>query len=196
MCGIFGFVGRSPNIDKLQEIGLLAGTRGMHSWGVAYLSDEKVHSRIGAGLIEKHLGVLKQIRNNTFIGHCRLGTIGSFADLENSQPIQIGSIASGHNGNIYNYLDLAKTYNIKLEKTVDSEIIPQLLSKGVTTHELVNMIESPFAICVITPAGVEIMRYSLPIFVEKTEEGIYFCSRKFGNATKINEREVYNLGKT
>jgi glutamine phosphoribosylpyrophosphate amidotransferase len=88
MCGLFGAIG--PAIDPviLQQLALLAGTRGPHACGWVY------EGRPGQILTMKYHGPIKprvpqlgMVKTRLLIGHCRLSTSGSHHDPTNNQPL-------------------------------------------------------------------------------------------------------------
>lgn len=197
MCGVFGFIGIAPDMALLKQIAELAATRGMHAWGIAYIEPngtQGIYKEIGS--LAGKTDLLDQWDYRAVIGHCRLSTSGTPNNVVNNQPLIVGSYAVAHNGNVYNYREIADRYGLTLRTQSDSEVIPALLNEVSGTpkqvHErVVGVIDSPYAILTLSKNGIYAMRNRLPLFAAVRDEGVYFCSREFQGAVNIEERTVY-----
>ena len=67
------------------------------------------------------------IDENIFLGHNRL----SILDLNNrsNQPFFIGEYVIVYNGEIYNYLELAKEFNLNVTTSSDTEVVLMMYIK-------------------------------------------------------------------
>ncbi len=140
-CGVFGVWAPGEDVAKLTYYGLYAlQHRGQEACGMA-VSDG------AATVVYKELGLVAQVfdesilgsmKGHLAIGHCRYSTTGS-CTWENAQPSfrnlpAGGSLALGHNGNLTNTHELARSVQeLGLEKdamgaTNDSDLITALLA--------------------------------------------------------------------
>lgn len=181
MCGVFGFVGRKyPERDIMQEIAFLAGTRGCHSNGVAWLTPD------GTIQVKKQLGkivpetLLTGVTSKMIIGHCRLATSGP-PTLANAQPLITSTMAVAHNGTIRSYPRLALQFKGRLRTQCDSELLLLM-----PMQELFRLDTSPYAVLFVKDGQLTAARRELPLYgLETADGGIYYCSRKFRNAKLI-----------
>lgn len=188
MCGLFGFCGTVPEQNLLQEIAVLAGTRGPHAHGIAWGEDGKISYRKGEGRIKPSF--LDGIRPALLIGHCRLSTSGTYHKMQNNQPIISGDIAVSHNGNILKYADLAKKMNIHLETDCDSEVLCKIAEKYGFDTAIQTASGAPIALLLLQNNTITAYRYRMPLFFLSRESGFYFCSRKFESAEPIPECKI------
>ena len=102
MCGIFGILNNKEDSNKLNNALGLMSHRGPDN------SDS-------------------YIDNNIFLGHNRL----SILDLNNrsNQPFFIGEYVIVYNGEIYNYLELAKEFNLNVSTSSDTEVVLMMYIK-------------------------------------------------------------------
>ena len=105
MCGIFAYITSSDDFDvnSLREQGNLCSPRGPDN------SQELIY---------------QSVDYNIFFQFHRL-SINGLQDSSN-QPFEIDNLVLMCNGEIYNYKELAKKYNIKLHSKSDCEIILHL----------------------------------------------------------------------
>ncbi|MED3982393.1 hypothetical protein [Priestia megaterium] len=187
MCGIFGFIGKKPNLHLLEEIAGLASTRGVHGWGIA---GEKRFVK-GKGKLEDHLHVLYDFGEEPFIiGHCRLATFGNYNGVV--QPLRSERHTFAHNGNVYNYQYLANYIHYTMKTDCDSEVIGALLDVGYSLRKVSQLLNQPYAILATTKKGMSAIRKGLPLFVSEREEGTYFCSRAFDRSEPLKEGKEYS----
>jgi asparagine synthetase B (glutamine-hydrolysing) len=187
MCGIFGFVGSAPNLERLKEVAVLASSRGVHSWGIEWQSGSKK----GSGKLEDNLGVLALTEDSPVVlGHCRLATIGAYNGV--IQPLNTEHLSVAHNGNIYNYKQLAQKIGYSLKTDCDSEIIGALMERGATLQDVSDTIQTNHAILVRQGTKLKAVHRGLPLFVGKFPEGIYYCSRKFRGSVPLREGVMYS----
>ena len=115
-CGVFGVWAPGEEVAKLTYYGLYAlQHRGQEAAGIAVADGSQV-------LVFKDLGLVSQVfdeqtlaamEGHVAIGHCRYSTTGS-TTWENAQPVFRNTaagtgVALGHNGNLVNTTELAKT---------------------------------------------------------------------------------------
>jgi len=134
MCGIVGYVGKSPVIPILVDGLSKLEYRGYDSAGVAYIEKGKVLIQKNKGRLENLENVLKDmdIKSTVGIGHTRWATHGKPSEL-NAHPHSnnSGSIAVIHNGIIENYMKLKEWLeqengSVFLSET-DTEVIAHLV---------------------------------------------------------------------
>lgn len=111
----------------------------------------------------KHRGEDHQeylVKNNMFFAHARLSIID--LDAEANQPMIFDGITLVFNGEIYNYKELIKEYDLACITASDSEVLIRLYQKF--GFEFLNFLEGMFSFC---------------IYDEKKE--LFFCARdRFG----------------
>lgn len=195
MCGIFGYVGSAlPDIDKLKKIAYLGGTRGCHSYGISYISGGAVKTKKGLGKIP-HETVFNGVESKAIIGHCRLCTIGK-PTITDAQPLSSDGYSVAVNGTIRNYREFEKRYNLRPMTSNDSEVL-LLLSKMFGSIEALGLLRGqsvdPFASMILTNNSFTAFRRKLPLYIEKTDSGLYLCSRKFDNAIEVTQNEIINI---
>ena len=76
------------------------------------------------------------------IGHVRLATHGDI-NVRNAHPFNIGDVVGAHNGVIYNYNKIARTFNKSVE--VDSEVIFASLNR-VEKEKAFENLDGDFAV--------------------------------------------------
>ena len=85
--------------------------------------------------------VLKMMNNNICFGFHHLSIIG---DDNSAQPIRLGSTVMVCNGEIFNYKELIKEHNIKMNTTSDCEVIVHLY-KRYGIHKTLDMLDAEFS---------------------------------------------------
>ena len=160
MCGIFAYVGQRVDAPKIVFKGLkLLEYRGYDSWGVAFVSNNKL-------TIEKHIGKigsskLQSISKSTLaFAHTRWATHGGVTD-KNAHPHTDCDkrIAVIHNGIIENYQELKQKlfnkghiYKSETDTEVVSHLIEEELIKSNIREATLNVFKSLHgsnAICVL-----------------------------------------------
>lgn len=182
MCGIFGFSGRTyPKDDVMREIAYLAGTRGCHSNGIAWLlPDGSIQTKKYLGKINPDT-IFNGVRAKVIIGHCRLSTSGP-PTLANAQPLVLHNKAIAHNGTIRQYPTLSLPYKSFLRTKCDSEILLHIPPRKLFTE----LSQDPYACLMLSNGELTAIRRELPLYELKTDEGTYYCSRQFRNSTLIH----------
>ena len=188
MCGIFGFIGKSsPDVDRLRLIARLAGTRGPHTWGQAWLD----HGLLSCRRYEGNLDPARVVSAKVLIGHARLATSGDLS-LGNAQPISSPEIAIAHNGNIYNHQAIFDLYGYSPKTANDSEAILAILLRS-SPGEILELVDprSPLAVLAIVRGTLVAVRRGHPLWVGRFREGNYFCSRKFPQAEEFPDTDFH-----
>ena len=170
MCGIFGFIGKGAcDLTTINQLASLAAERGPDGYGV-YID----------GSVTKKLKAVPVIneRAMVIIGHCRLHTvIGTSSDEAALHPFVKDDVVLVHNGSV----------PFPSEKFItDSDYLADAL-RLLDFAWLGNLLkESQNA--VVAKKGDSFFIYSsgLPIYIQRSDSGIYFCSKQFGSATKLN----------
>jgi glutamine---fructose-6-phosphate transaminase (isomerizing) len=140
MCGIFGFISFTTQINKQREIASklfkLSESRGMEASGFARITDNSISvfktPVKGSKII--HTKEFKlcfseaQKKHALFIGHSRLATNGIETDNHNNQPINTNRSICIHNGIIVNVDYLWNKYSKLLKRnfSLDTEILTRL----------------------------------------------------------------------
>lgn len=164
MCGIFGFISKSPKnavvtLNGLKELEY----RGYDSWGIAIKElksegqkseNNKQESKI---LVEKHIGKIgKATLNSKFsilnsclsVGHTRWATHGG-VNLKNSHPHLdcTKQIALVHNGIVENYEDLKSNLLKKGHKFLsqtDTEAMVHLIEEKAKNKDFISSVIEAF----------------------------------------------------
>lgn len=100
-----------------------------------------------------------------------------------------------HNGNFYDYKELATKYGIVLETETDTEILLKLLEvvSLETAIKETMALDTPNAVIVIANGQVFAYRQHHPLFIYRNK-GIYLCSRKFYKTAELMpEKEIVKL---
>ncbi len=150
MCGIFGYVGKTPaDITKIKILGIYNTTRGTDSCGIS------VNNKVAHGLkdlsnwtefCEKtKIEVSADDDNFVVIGHTRNASVKSTKDdADCAHPIVVKTkkqqtkLIGVHNGTITNASKLAKEFNVK-EGKIDSITLMNVLSDSNKNNRLFNV---------------------------------------------------------
>jgi asparagine synthetase B (glutamine-hydrolysing) len=184
MCGIFGFVGISPDAALLQEMAKAAGRRGPHGCGVASwkaTNDVPLIDR-RFGRLDANLSILDAFQNAVYgIGHARLATSGSTNDLAGYHPLVSGRDALVHNGNYYNHERLGQEHGLVPKSATDSEVL-LLLSGLYGPARALALADppSPFAVLGVIGGQFHAGRRDLPLFMHGNRSVLYFSSVEIG----------------
>lgn len=151
MCGIFGWINRSDEVefdDGKMAAGIIRQSerRGKDAGGIAWENSGKTrvwkvqHSwkqELKTGNWEKKNGEI--INSKWAVGQTRLMTNGDNG-IENIQPIITKNITLVHNGIVVNDYDLARDYGIKYNNKNDTTILTQILEKELQkNHNIVQV---------------------------------------------------------
>ncbi|MEX2324404.1 MAG: amidophosphoribosyltransferase [Nitriliruptoraceae bacterium] len=135
-CGVFGVFAPGEDVATLTYFGLYAlQHRGQESAGIAVSDGRRI-------VVHKDMGLVNQVFTETSlaalqgslaIGHCRYSTTGS-SSWQHAQPQYQetptgGGIALGHNGNLVNTAELARS--IDKPPTNDSALMAMLVAQQV-----------------------------------------------------------------
>ncbi len=140
-CGVFGVWAPGEEVAKLTYFGLYAlQHRGQEAAGIAVADGAAIVVFKDLGLVSQVFDeqVLSSLHGHIAVGHCRYSTTGS-TTWENAQPTfattAVGSgIALGHNGNLVNTAELARSVAAephspdRPNSTTDSDIVTKLLA--------------------------------------------------------------------
>jgi len=133
-CGVFGIYAPGEDVATLTYYGLYAlQHRGQESAGIAVSDGTRVVVHKDMGLVNQVFDTssLAALDGHLAIGHTRYSTTGS-SSWENAQPQYVetpagGAIALGHNGNLVNTADLARSMDRRADN--DSAIMAELLAR-------------------------------------------------------------------
>lgn len=180
MCGLFGFFGQMPDLDRLGDAAMLAAKRGPDAWGIV----TDVYSERGLGRLPESLARNIDARRYV-IGHSRLATVLGSKTLRDGQPLQVGRYVVAHNGTVANADELRQAFGYTPFTRNDSEAIGHLLCRlpGSTEERLTAALDTidhggHYAVTVL---DTELMTMHLrascmPLWVHRAPEGIYWCS--------------------
>ena len=183
MCGLFGYIGDSPDMVIIKEIGLGAAERGFHGHGFACIKNNQISSHKATTDLSKDIDTLDLAEGSkVIIGNCRLATSGE-RSMSDAQPIVNNETAVVHNGNVYNYRDLYKYLDYTPITGSDSEAILAIMSKR-GALALSSFIDTPYAIMVLRKKSLLVASRNLPLYYFKDDSGTYFCSKKVNKEFK------------
>lgn len=199
MCGLFGYAGLYPaKLESLLHVAELASTRGPHSHGWTFVNRHQQFAGYRApGPLSESLDTLRFVAETyepkCIIGHSRLATTGTYAGgdpkIDDTMPFLSGRVAVVHNGNVRDYVRIAREWKIDLDTGCDSEVVAHILDRHrAVAPDLHTAMKStiqaiddarPFALIAITE-DLEIVgaHRELPLYVANADEGTYFCSRR------------------
>ena len=146
MCGIFGYCGENPSIDKIKILGIYNEVRGRDACGV-FINQMTLHGnnaeRTFTSFIENTV-FPEPKKNTTIIGHTRNSSVGG-TKAEFTHPYEIKlsddkrklpDLIGAHNGTIYNWEELAAKYGMSTVNYNDSKFLfNQLAKKRVSVLE-------------------------------------------------------------
>ena len=146
MCGIIGITGNHHVVQDLYDGLVTLQHRGQDAAGIMTYDGKKFHLRKGDGLVRE---VFKphnsaRLKGSMGLGHVRYPTAGGYDPAE-SQPFYVNApfgISLIHNGNLTNYVQLAKDIhanNVRhLNTGSDSEVLLNVVADEILKlHELV-----------------------------------------------------------
>lgn len=194
MCGLAGIHRRGatpvPKIDRLaNELLLAIQSRGTDATGFLSVLDTGLvqleKKPIPAARFVHERGRLKR-NARTVLLHTRFATVGAKEDPRNAHPVASGTVAAIHNGTIRNATDLFRQHKLKRIGTVDSEIIPALVSmNGWGDKEISDTLghfQGGAATAIINtehPGDVILARIrNYPLVYAKTEDVVVWASTR------------------
>lgn len=125
MCGIVGYFSKNPqNEDQYILFKLIRQSkiRGMHAYGLSYLSGDNLVTR---KYYQHELRQIKVPNTNMLIFHNRYSTSGDYANHDNNQPIHIDDMSMVFNGVIEmcSKPEMERRWRITMQTENDGEII-------------------------------------------------------------------------
>ncbi len=106
MCGIFGYIGKKTNIEKVLIEGIKKlEYRGYDSAGMAYVDGDVIMKKATGKISELEKKIDENSIGSIGIAHTRWATHGEANDI-NAHPHRVGSVTIVHNGIIENYMEL------------------------------------------------------------------------------------------
>jgi glucosamine--fructose-6-phosphate aminotransferase (isomerizing) len=134
MCGIFGFVAKTPtstlSMKLLKRMAVDTERRGPHSYGFAWIDSRnrlKMYKHVGR--ISKNLDALDVAADaKMLIGHCRYATHGEIDNLNaHPHPCDGGWII--HNGVISHHRQINEEFGLNPVTECDSETVGMLIEQ-------------------------------------------------------------------
>jgi asparagine synthetase B (glutamine-hydrolysing) len=180
MCGLFGFFGQHPDMDRLAMAAVLAARRGPDGWGV--LTDYSYERGLGRLPATLARGIVAE---RFVVGHCRLATVLGSKTVQDGQPIRVGRYVVAHNGTVANADHLQQTFGYQPSTRNDSEAIALLMHRmrGTTDERLsdvLNLIDhgGHYAVTVLDLElmSIHLRASRMPLWVHRAPEGVYWCS--------------------
>lgn len=144
-CAVFGVSTLKEEAAGITYNGLLTlQHRGQEGAGIAVISKGKILYHKNLGLVSEVFSgnvLLNRLKGHIAVGHTRYSTTGSNTK-ENVGPFiteyLTGRIATAHNGNITNALELRKelqSYGVDFNSSSDSEVISALIAYHITKEQ-------------------------------------------------------------
>ena len=156
MCGIFGYVGKRTDAEKIVFEGIKSlEYRGYDSWGIVAKQEPRSGNLESGKLIaEKHAGKIGDARlsvvdrpSSIALGHTRWATHGGVLQ-KNAHPHFDceGKIAVVHNGIIENFQELkaSLTQKHKFKSQTDTEVVVHLVEELAIKYKLEEAIRRAF----------------------------------------------------
>lgn len=186
MCGIVGYVGKSPAAEKIYNGLLRLEYRGYDSAGIACRDCGGTHIIKSAGKVSCLEDRLCKLSGNCGIGHTRWATHGA-PDDKNAHPHRAGRFTIVHNGIIENYAALKEQLinnGATFESETDSEVIAMLLERNFTGNligtldKVCQMLKGSYALLVICPFfdGFAVAKRKSPVILGCGGDGCYAAS--------------------
>ncbi len=197
-CGVFGVVAADgKEVAHLIYEGLLAlQHRGQESAGISVLSDGKIITHRGMGVVLNVFddATLDKLAGSIGIGHTRYSTCGT-SIIENAQPFTISApryeLAVALNGNITNYDALKSELQATGEvftSTTDTELIARLFSRALqetddifeAMNRVMGKLDGSYSLLILTNDGrIICVRDPLgfkPLCIGKNGDGTLFVA--------------------
>lgn len=173
------------DVGKLDAVAALAARRGPHAWGVAWRDGAASGRHVVVGAYNRTISAAGT--SGSVIGQCRLSTSGTPRDTRNNQPLVVGTVAIAHNGNVRDHERRARELGVTLSTSCDSELLAHIIARDGLERALSLLDGAPYALLVLSPAGVAAARRGHPLYVHATAYGTYVCSVPFEGAIMIDE---------
>ncbi len=132
-CGLFGVWAPGDDVARLTYFGLFAQQhRGQESAGIAVSDGQNILVYKDMGLVSQVFSeaTLTTLNGDLGIGHTRYSTTGS-TTWDNAQPVfktdGVHTVALGHNGNLVNTQELARTVGKDGAATTDSDLVTTMI---------------------------------------------------------------------
>jgi len=162
MCGIVGYVGKSPVVNTvLDALGRLE-YRGYDSAGIAVLNGQGIEVRKRAGKLKELLVSVKESPMSGHLGvaHTRWATHGEPSELNAHPHVDCtGEYAIVHNGIIENYAELKdrlQKLGHEFSSKTDTEVIVHLVEEhakklplGQAFRKTLSQLQGSYAVCLI-----------------------------------------------
>jgi amidophosphoribosyltransferase len=189
-CGIFGIYSPDDEVARTIFFALFAlQHRGQESSGIASTNGKRIYVHTGMGWVPQVFDErsLQSLPGYIGIGHNRYSTTGASRE-ENAQPVVVGDIAVGHNGNIINASALReelKGRGYEFSASTDSEVIAALMSfsPGRTLAEKIGnamgRLKGAYSLVILTPDCLIGVRDPLgvrPLCLGKYDHGFVIAS--------------------
>ena len=169
MCGLIGYVGKNPNLDKLKIMAIYNDSRGGD--GVGFVINDTIYKYNKASnynfqdvfeypSVNEEFTLKNPNKEQVILMHSRKGSVGSIVGTDNNHPFELknegGDCLIGvHNGTIKNIEDLASKYEITNEELkelgkTDSELLFYIINKT-QSYEVLSYYEGGAALLWYNP---------------------------------------------
>lgn len=207
MCGILGWMTTArSNISEekykkgIKRLFLLSETRGKEASGVCCVTEKgleilkapyRAKKLVASKEYSECINRIARSSGRLVMGHARMVTNGTVADMENNQPVVRGDFVCIHNGIIVNDEKLwEENPEIKRKSEVDTEIFLALLEKYGAKADLLKALrraldemEGSLSIALIDKKSDWLMLYtntgSLYYAVNRSQTDIIFSSERY-----------------
>ncbi len=215
MCGIVGYIGKTPGVRTLLDALGRLEYRGYDSAGVAVLNGKGIEVRKRVGKLKELVAAIDKhpLEGRIAIGHTRWATHGEPSEINAHPHLDCrGELALVHNGIIENYAQLkvrllAKGHRFK-SKT-DTEVLVHLVEEHAKTNPIgeafraaLKEVRGSYAITLLSkrdPTRLYAARCGSPLIVGLGKDEAFFASdvpavlSRTRTVIYLNDHEVVEL---
>lgn len=192
MCGLAGYIGNSPNIDKLRILALYNKTRGTDGFGIAVNDTRFVFiGREGDSkeYLESNYFPVEEITSNIVLMHTRQASVG-LKTVDNTHPFEYRTADNkllgffSMNGTVSNYNEMLKTRGITATFTNDSNALGFMMFHDLFEPNIMKEYigGGAFAFYSVSERKLRLWKGAAgnieerPLYYMITDKGIYYSS--------------------